>query len=269
MRGLFTAGVMDVMLEHHVQYDGIIGVSAGATFGCNYKSLQPGRVLRYNLRFRHHPRYMSLYSLLTTGNFVGAEFSYHILPEKLDLFDFKTYADNPAEFEVVCTDASTGEPVYHRIDRMEEGLDWIRASASLPILSTPVRLEGRALLDGGISDSIPLRHFQQKGYQKCVVVLTQPSDFKKNATRLMPLFRAAMKKYPRIIESMARRHEMYNQELDYLREQASAGHALLIHPKDTLPIGRVQQSASRIRQVYRMGREAAEEVLPQILEFLR
>ncbi|MBQ9294402.1 MAG: patatin family protein [Bacteroidaceae bacterium] len=269
MRGLFTAGVMDVMMEHGIRFDGIVGVSAGATFGCNYKSHQPGRVLRYNVRFKDDPRYMGLRSLFRTGDLVGADFSYHTLPNELDIFDRETYKSDPTEFHVVCTDAETGEPVYHRIDVMDDdGLDWIRASASMPLVSRPVRLGGRLLLDGGIADSIPLRYFQSQGFERNVVILTQPKGFFKKRTKLMPLFHIFMRRYPAIVRAMSRRHLMYNDELSYLAEQERLGNILLIYPQDTLPIGRTEQDEAKIRHVYAMGREAGEEMMTPVKEFL-
>ncbi len=270
LRGLFTAGVMDVMMEHGVEYDGVIGVSAGATFGCNYKSRQPGRVLRYNLRFRRDPRYMGWRCLMKTGDLVGAEFSYHTLPTQLDIFDFQTYKENPTEFHVVCTDAETGEAVYKRLDEMDyDGLEWLRASASMPIVSRPVEIDGYKLLDGGIADSIPLKHFQQLGFEKCVVILTQPKDFYKKKTSLMPVFKATMKAYPRITEAMAVRHLMYNEQLAYIQEQERQGNALLIYPAKALPIGRTQQNLKRMQTVYGMGRQMGKEMLPKIQDFLK
>ena len=269
MRGLFTAGVMDVMMEHGIRFDGIVGVSAGATFGCNYKSHQIGRVLRYNVRFKDDPRYMGLRSLLKTGNLVAAEFSYHTLPKELDVFDFDAYNADLAEFHVVCTDVLTGEPVYHRIDFMDdEGLEWIRASASMPLVSKPVNIDGRLLLDGGISDSIPLRYFQEQGFERNVVILTQPKGFYKKRTRLMPLFHLFSSRYPAIVEAMSRRHLMYNEELAYLADQERRGNILLIYPQDTLPIGRTEQNEEKMRRVYAMGREKAEEMLGEILAFV-
>jgi len=269
MRGLFSAGVMDVMLEHGIRFDGIVGVSAGATFGCNYKSHQLGRVLRYNLRFKDDPRYMGLRSLLRTGDLVGAEFSYHTLPNELDVFDFDTFINDPAEFHVVCTDVETGEPVYHRIDDMDdEGLDWIRASASMPLVSRPVSLGGHLLLDGGISDSIPLRYFQGQGFDRNVVILTQPKGFFKRRTKLMPLFHLFMRRYPAIVQAMSRRHLMYNDELSYLDEQERRGNILLICPQDTLPIGRTEQKEAKMRHVYGMGRQTGEDMIQTIKDFL-
>ena len=268
MRGLFTAGVMDVMMAHGIRFDGIVGVSAGATFGCNYKSHQAGRVLRYNIRFKDDPRYMGLRSLLRTGDLVGAEFSYHTLPNELDVFDSETFNNDPAEFHVVCTDVQTGEPVYHRIDQMDdEGLEWIRASASMPLVSRPVPLDDRLLLDGGISDSIPLRYFQGQGFDRNIVILTQPKGFYKKRTKLMPLFHLFMRRYPAIVRAMSRRHIMYNEELAFLEEQEQQGSILLISPQDTLPIGRTEQDEAKMRRVYDMGRQKAEGMLTQIKDY--
>ena len=269
MRGLFTAGVMDVLMEHGIRFDGIVGVSAGATFGCNYKSRQPGRVLRYNIRFKDEPRYMGLRSLLRTGDLVGAEFSYHTMPNELDVLDRDTFRRDPTEFHVVCTDAETGQPVYHRIDDMDdEGLDWIRASASMPLVSRPVSLGGHLLLDGGISDSIPLRYFQGQGFDRNVVILTQPKGFFKRRTKLMPLFHLFMRRYPAIVQAMSRRHLMYNDELSYLDDQERRGNILLICPQDTLPIGRTEQKEAKMRHVYGMGRQTGEDMIQTIKDFL-
>lgn len=269
MRGLFSAGVMDVMMEHGIRFDGIVGVSAGASFGCNYKSHQIGRVLRYNVRFKDDPRYMGLRSLLRTGDLVAAEFSYHTLPNELDVFDYKTYNQDPTEFHVVCTDVLTGEPVYHRLDKMDdEGLEWIRASASMPLVSKPVNIDGKLLLDGGISDSIPLRYFQEQGFERNIVILTQPKGFFKKKTKLMPLFHLFMRKYPAIVHAMARRHLMYNEELVYLEEQEQLGNILLIYPQDIVPIGRTEQNETKMRHVYEMGREKAEEMMAQVQAFV-
>jgi predicted patatin/cPLA2 family phospholipase len=270
LRALFSAGVTDVMMENGIRFDGLIGVSAGATFGCNYKSGQIGRALRYNIAYKDDPRYMGWRSFLKTGDLVGAEFSYHTLPTELDIFDYEAFRQNPMEFHIVCTDAETGEPVYKQLDDMDsDGLDWIRASASMPIVSRPVSLEGRKLLDGGIVNSIPLKHFQELGFERNIVVLTQPKGFYKKRTKLMPLFHLTMRKYPAIIKAMGRRHLMYNEQLRYLTEQEKKGNILLIYPEDTLPIGRTEQNEEKMRKVYQMGRKTAEEQLLKIRDFLQ
>lgn len=268
LRGLFSSGVMDVMMENGIKPDGIIGVSAGATFGCNYKSNQPGRALRYNIDFKDDPRFMGFRTLLKTGDLVSNEFSYHILPRELDVFDNETYTNNPMEFYVVCTNVETGEAVYKKIDTMDDhNLDWLRASASLPALSRPVKIDGYTLLDGGMADSIPLAYFQGKGYGRNIVILTQPLGFRKKKPSIMPIMKFLLRKTPVVAEALAKRHIMYNKELDYIAEQAKIGNTMLIYPDIELPIGRIEMNADKMRNVYNMGRKVGEEKLNAIKAF--
>ncbi len=260
MRGLFTAGILDVMMERGIHVDGIVGVSAGACFGCNYVSRQPGRVLRYNMNMIHEPRYMGVGNIFRTGNLLDAEFAYHTLPDVLDPFDKEAYAQSRVEFHVVCTDVLTGHPVYKQLTAPVdyEFMEWIRASSALPLVSHPVKIGDHLLLDGGISDSIPLKYFQSLGYEHNIVVLTQPVGFSKKRTKLMPLFRTFMRRYPAIIEAMNRRHLMYNAQLEYLEQEERAGRITIIAPDAPLPIGRTDQNAKRMQNVYDMGRKAGE-----------
>ena len=268
MRGLFTAGILDEMMENGIQPDGLIGVSAGATFGCNYKSKQPGRVLRYNLRFKDDPRYMGLRSFLKTGDYVNAEFGYHYMPKELDVFDIETFASNPMDFHIVCTDVDTGKPVYRRIGKFEyEEIEWVRASASLPVLTKPVNISGFRLLDGGMTDSIPLQYFQSQGYERNIVILTQPKGFKKTQPKIMPLLNVLLRKTPKVADAMATRHIMYNQQLDYISEQEKLGNTLLIYPEGELPIGRVEMNEAKMRRVYAIGREMAKQRMAEIKAF--
>ena len=269
MRGLFTAGILDVLMENNVTFDGVVGVSAGATFGCNFISHQIGRTLRYNMSQRKNPKYMGIRSLIKTGDYVGGEYAYHVLPTKLDVFDFEAFEKNPTEFHVVTTNVRTGEAIYHRIDKVDyTGMEWIRASASMPIISRPVAIGDYEMLDGGIADSIPLRYFESEGFKRNIVILTQPKGFKKKLTKLMPVFKATMRKYPAIIEGMSKRHLMYNRELDYISQQQMAGKCLVICPSDTLPIGRTSLNAKKMQHVYDMGRKAGEDNLEAIKKFI-
>lgn len=268
MRGLWTAGVTDVMMEHDVWPDGLIGVSAGAAFGCNIKSRQPGRAIRYNTRFARDSRYSGLRSWLTTGNYFNAEFGYHTMPRSLDVFDDAAFNANPMTFVVVCTDVLTGQPVYRQLDEAtEEAYDWIRASASMPLASRVVELSGRKLLDGGVADSIPLKYFESVGYQRNVVVLTQPAGFRKAHNRLMPLMRIALRHYPRMIEAMDRRHLMYNRQLDYVAQAEREGRCLVIRPDGPIPIGHISHDARRMRMVYDEGRRVGERYIQKIKDF--
>jgi len=269
LRGLFTAGVIDVLMEHYIAFDGIVGVSAGAAFGCNYKSKQPGRVIRYNTRFAHEWRYCSLRSLITTGDLFGGEFCYHLMPEQLDPFDWDTFEKNPTEFYAVATDLNTGEAVYKKIEqRSRESREWFRASASMPLVSRVVKIQGREMLDGGIADSIPLQFFQSKGYERNVVVLTQPEDYIKKPNKLMPLMRIGLHKYPKFLQAMERRHIMYQAQLDWVRQEEKKGNILVIRPQQKLPIEHVSHDEKQMQYVYQQGRAIAENKISEIKAFL-
>lgn len=270
MRGMFTAGVIDVMMEHDIHYDGAIGVSAGASFGCNYQSWQIGRVIRYNERFAKDPRFGSMRSLLLTGDYYGAEFCYHRLPTELDYFDVETFESNPMEFYCVCTDVDTGKAVYHKCkDGKYEDLEWIRASASMPIFSEPVEIGGRRLLDGGISDSIPLKYFQYKGFDRNVVILTQPKGYVKKKSKAAPLIPIALRKYPMVAKRLANRAEAYNRQVAYVEEQAALGNTLVIYPPCELEVGKTEHDPNKLRLVYEIGREEGERMLDEVVEFLK
>lgn len=269
MRGMFSAGVMDVLMENGVEFDGAIGVSAGAAFGVNYKSKQPGRVIRYNTRFCADKRYGGLGVLIKTGNIYSTDFAYGEVPLVHDVFDFETYEKSPMEFYVVCTDLESGKPVYHKYEgKADHGFDWIRASASMPMVSRIVEIEGRKLLDGGVSDSIPVKFFESMGYTKNLVILTRPKHYKKSKNRFIGLFRLKYKAYPKFIEAMSRRADEYNSTLEYIYSEESAGNLFVLQPKAALPVSRVEKDPEKLMQAYAMGREAATEKINEIIRFL-
>ena len=269
MLGLFSAGIMDVMMENGITFDGVIGVSAGAAFGCNYKSRQPGRAIRYNKRFAKDKRYCSMQSFLRTGDLFGAEYAYHIVPNEYDIFDNETYEQNPLEFWLVCTDVETGQPVYKRCDKGGDvTFDWVRASASMPVVSKVVELEGYKLLDGGITDSIPLKAFQREGFERNIVILTQPLGYEKKPSRFLPIIRMSLRKYPRVVEAMAMRHLMYNEELAYVEQEVRRGTTMAIYPDKPLPIGHISHDPAEMQRVYDIGREMGERKLEEMKSFL-
>ena len=268
MRGLWTAGVTDVMMEHDIRPDGLIGVSAGAAFGCNYKSRQIGRAIRYNTRFAKDPRYSGWKSLLKSGDYFNAEFGYHVVPYEYDIFDTETFEKNPLEFTVVCTDVETGEAVYHQMDHVDyEELEWLRASASMPLASKIVEVGGWKLLDGGVSDSIPLEYYERQGYKRNVVILTQPLGYRKKHLALMPLMRLALRKYPHLLKALDERHLMYNCQLDYVAEAERLGRCLVIRPDEDIPIGHLSHDPQQMRLVYDMGRKVGERYIDKIKEY--
>ena len=268
MRGLFTAGIIDVMMEVGVEPDGLIGVSAGAAFGCNYKSRQPGRAIRYNTRFAKDARYSGLKSFLTTGDYFNAQFGYHIVPYQYDLFDVAAFEQNSMEFIVVCTDVLTGQAVYHKMDRVDfDELEWLRASASMPLASKVVEVAGHKLLDGGVADSIPLAYFESIGYDRNVVILTQPEGYVKHRTKLMPLMRIGLRRYPEMIQAMDRRYLMYNRELEFVRQAEREGRCLVIRPDEKLPIGHISHDPEEMKRVYQIGREMGDRYIERIKAF--
>ena len=269
MRGMFTSGVLDVFLEEGIEFDGAIGVSAGATFGCNLKSRQIGRAIRYNKRFAHDWRYCSLRSLIFTGDMYGARFCYDTLPNQLDVFDRKAYQENPMEFYCVASDCKTGLPVYKKLETCDQHeLTWMRASASMPLVSRVVSIDGYKLLDGGMTDSIPLKYFESIGYNRNVIILTQPRDFRKKPASLMWLMKLMLHKYPLLVEAMRRRPEVYNEETADVFEKADRGEAFVICPEKPLGISRTENNPEELQRVYDEGRNVAKKLLPKIKEFL-
>lgn len=269
MRGIFTAGILDVFLENKVAFDGAVGASAGAVFGCNYKSVQPGRSLRYNIRFCKDKRYCGFHSLISSGNLYNAEFCYHELPAKLDIFDIQTFKDNPFEFHVVCTDVLTGQAVYKELTEVTyDALEWLRASASMPMVSKIVNVDSYFLLDGGIADSIPVKYFENLGYGKNVVILTRPDGYQKKRNKLLPLLKIWYGKYPAFIQALKTRHEMYNETLAYIAEREKEGKLFVIRPEQALKIGKMERNPDKIRNVYNIGRQTGEKHLEAVKKYL-
>lgn len=269
MRGMFTAGVMDVMMEEEVKFDGAIGVSAGAAFGVNYKSGQIGRAIRYNTRFCNDKRYCGLWSLLKSGDIYNTDFCYRVVPTLYDPFDFDSYEKNTMDFYVVTTNVGTGKPVYHPYGgREDHGFDWIRASASMPLVSHMVEIDGVKMLDGGISDPVPLRFFETRDYTRNVLVLTQPKGYRKKKSSAMMLIKLMYRKYPHLVEAMAQRHEVYNQTMDYIDEQEANGKIFVLRPDSALPVKRVEKSPDKLKLAYEIGRKTATTKLNDLREFL-
>lgn len=269
MRGLFTCGVLDCFLENGINFDGAIGVSAGAAFGCNFKSKQVGRALRYNLKYMGDKRYCSLRSLWKTGDLFNADFCYRRLPDELDPFDYETYRKNPMEFYAVATDVMTGLPVYKKLVSCDsEDLQFMRASASMPLVSKPVNINGLKLLDGGISDSVPLKHFENLGYNRNVVVLTQPKDYVKKQSRAIHFISPLLGKYPNLVLAMQKRPDVYNNQTSRVFTAARAGRVLVICPDEPLGISRIEKNHAELERVYTEGKKIALRRLNEVRAFL-
>ncbi|MBQ9250498.1 MAG: patatin family protein [Oscillospiraceae bacterium] len=269
MRGLFTCGVLDVLMENGIRFDGGAGISAGAVFGCNYNSRQIGRAVRYNKRYCRDPRYCSIRSLLKTGDLYGADFCYRELPDVLDPFDRAAFAENPMEFYIGATDADTGEIRYHKCsDGRERDMLWMRGSASLPMVSRAVEVDGYRLLDGGMTDPVPYRFMEQAGFDRNLYVLTQPRGYRKGKTKGLAFMRLALRRTPKMAAVMAARPSVYNRQMDEIDAKERRGEILVLRPPEALGISRTEHDPSELERVYQIGRAQAEKALPEIRAFL-
>lgn len=267
-RGIYAAGVLDVLLENNIWADGLIGTSAGAVNGCSYVSNQYERNLRYNIRFAKEKRYMSIYSLITTGNVVGTDFAYNILPNKLEVFDYDAFEKSPVAYYVTCSNVETGKAEYIQCKSLRgKNMDYLRASASLPYVSQIVEIDGKKYLDGGICDSIPLKAFQNMGYEKNLVVLTRPRGYIKKPENNL-LANLYYRKYPAFVTALRNRYAVYNRTLKYIEQQENQGNILVLRPSESIRVGRMEQDLERLKQMYELGKNDAGQMLDAIASFL-
>ncbi|MCD8105053.1 MAG: patatin family protein [Lachnospiraceae bacterium] len=269
MRGMYTAGVLDVMMHHQIRINGAIGVSAGALFGVNYLSGQDGRVIRYNKRFNHDKNYMGILPLLKEGNIISTEYAYHDVPYELDVFDDEAYraASESIPFYAVVTEVETGKPSYVRIRSVYKQMDVLRASASMPFVSRPVKIGDKRFLDGGISDSIPFRWMMGNGYDRLIVVLTRDLSYHK--TPMSPaLIRTFYWKYPQLRQQLLQRHTVYNDAVDALKEYEAEGRVFVIRPSSPIEIGRIESDPAKLQEVYELGLADGESRMEALQKFI-
>ena len=267
-RGMYTCGVIDVFMENGICFDEVVGVSAGAAFGCNIKSKQIGRALRYNKRFCQDSRYSGLKSFIKTGDLYNKEFAYGIVPTILDPFDTKTFRENPLKFTVVCTDIHTGNPVYHEIQNGDAtDIEWIRASASIPIVSKPVKLDGYELLDGGVSDSIPVNWMLERS-DKTVIVLTRDKSYHKEPMKYIHLLKKAFKEYPNLQKALENRYIVYNKTLDEIEQLEREGKVFVIRPSKSIACAMIEKDPNHLQEIYDIGRRDALHYLEDLKKYL-
>ncbi len=269
MRGLYTAGVLDILMKNDIYTDVAVGVSAGALFGINYKSKQPGRVLRYNLKYAGNPSYTGWKSLLKTGNLMNKEFWFEDIPFKLDPMDCETYRNNKTEFHAVITNLKNGKAEYKSIFDLEneECMEYLRASGSLPFCSKPVVVNGVPYLDGGIADSIPLKEYFENGYEKAIVVLTRPKNYRKNGN----IHGAGLfyKKYPEFVKTLSNRNKVYNEQCTYVESLEKEGKILVIRPSEFVDISRTETDRKIMQQMYDLGVKDAKNKIEKIKIYLK
>ena len=263
MRGIYASGVLDELLLRGVKADGLVGVSAGIIHGVSYVSNQLGRNIRYFLKYREDKRFMSWSSFFKTGNVCETEFCYDEIPYKLSKFDFDTFAKRAQTMEVYSTATSldTGKAEYIRLYDLREQMDAVRASASLPLISENVEVDGKFYLDGGTADSIPLKFMQSQGFNKNIVILTRPEGYVKQPDKTLPFLKAKYKDYPEYVKACQDRHIMYNEELRYIREQERKGNIIVIKPSRHINVGRAEKNLEKMKRMYKLGRFDAMNAL--------
>lgn len=270
MRGLYTAGVLDVFMENKIKIDGILGVSAGALFGMNYKSKQIGRVLRYNKKYAKNKNYMGLYSLITTGNIMNEEFCFKKIVNELDPVDYETFEKTETEFYAVVTNIETGKPEYIKLDNLRDrnNIEYLRASGSMPFVSKPVIINNRKYLDGGIADSIPIDKILTMNFDKIIVVLTRPKDYikKKNNSFLPKIY---YRKYPKFVETINNRYKMYNNEIKKIRSLEEKNKIFVIRPSELIKIKRVEKDSNKIQEMYDLGKRDSNKLLKDLCKYIR
>ena len=268
MRGVYSSGVLDFFIEKDLFFENNYGVSAGACHLCSYLAKQYKRAFRVNVDYLNDKRYCSVHSLLKTGNLFGAEMLYDIIPNELDLFDYDTYNKNESNFYVVITDINTGKPEYVKIGDLKKDIIYVRASSSLPLLAQNVKINDKEYLDGGISDSIPIKKSIADGNKKNVVILTRDSTYRKGKNSLMPIIKLKYKKYPNFVKSMADRYIVYNEILDFIKELEDNGDVFVIRPKKPVNIGRTEKNREKLEALYNDGYNDAKDCYEDLLKYL-
>lgn len=268
-RGQFTAGVLDVLMEHGIEVDACYGVSAGTLNGMSYKSRQIGRTNRINLAFCNDSRFMGSRSLATTGSIVGYDFMLNDVQDTLDPLDNEAYAENPMPLYATVTDIVFGTADYLEVENAMLDVDAVRASTSLPMVTQPVEIDGHVYLDGGIADSVPVEHvLEEAGYDRALVVLTQDRAYKKGRYEFLGAAKAAYSAYPYLVDALADRHERYNEQRQHIWDYEREGRVLVLAPERPVEVAHVEHNPEKLLDLYLQGRMVAANLLQEIRDFV-
>lgn len=268
MRGLFTAGVLDVFLDNNIDVTDVVGVSAGTLFGVNFVSKQKGRALRYNLKYINDKRYMSTKSWVKTGNLINKDFTYYKVPFQLDIFDNKTFKESPIDFFATVTNIETGEAEYVKIEDAYKQMETLRATSALPFISEIIEVGDKKYLDGGIADSIPVDFFVEQKFDKIIVILTRPITYRKKKTASLQ-YKMFYGKYPNLVEKLENRYKDYNDTVERIIELEKQGKVFVIRPSEDINIKRLEKDKEKLRYVYDLGKKDGEETISSLKKYLK
>lgn len=264
-RGIFSAGVMDALLDEDIMFPYCIGVSAGISNGISYLSRQPGRNLEVLLKYRNDDRYISRRNFLRGRSLFGLDFIFDEIPNHLVPFDWDTFHAYKGTAFAGVTNARTGEAEYINCQEMDSRCQILRATCALPLAFPPVEWKGEEYFDGGLSDSVPIRKSISDGNDVNLIILTQPAGFRKSYSKEYDLaIRFLGKKYPRLVDVLKTRHIHYNETQDYCDQLESEGKAIIIRPAYTLDS--MEKDLDRIRANYQHGFDLARERIREIRE---
>lgn len=268
MRGLYTCGVLEYFMENDLYFKYVIGVSAGACNAVSYISRQQGRNEKVIIGFVKNWRYMSLRNLFLSKSYFGMDFIFDEIPNKHVVFDFETFYKSPGVFLVGATDCQSGKPMYLNKDDLGEQFQALRASASLPMLSPIVNYKGYKLLDGGISDSIPIKKSINDGNTKNIIILTRNKGYRKRPGKFNALLKFKYKNYPLLVETMLNRYKNYNETLDYIEQLESDGKVVVIRPSLELEVGRLEKDPKKLYGLLHNGYDDAKRSYEKIMKFI-
>lgn len=260
MRGVFTCGVLDNLMDRGIDFPYAIGVSAGACNGLSYVSHQRGRARFSNIDLLEKYRYIGFRHLLTKRNIMDFDLLFHKFPTEIVPYDYEAYEANAIRFEMVTTDCTTGKACYlHEPHSPERIIDIVKASSSLPFVTPISYVDGRPMLDGGIADSIPVRRAMECGYDNLCLILTRNSGYRKSGGKswVPPL---VYRRYPALREAIASRNNRYNDDIELVERLESEGRMLVIRPEKPISVGRMERDISKLVDLYDEGYAIASKI---------
>ena len=269
MRGIYTAGVLDFFIEKNIEVDITIGVSAGSCHASSYLSKQYKRAYNATVDYINDKRYLSFSNLIKTGSIFGMDFMFNKIPNELNIYDYDTFAKSKSKFVVVATNCETGSPEYFELKDLKKEIIYMQASCSIPMFANIVEIDDFKLVDGGVSDSIPIEYSLNQGYKKNIVVLTRDITYKKNKQKFLPIVNKKYKKYPNLVKAIENRHLNYNKSLNLVNKLEKDGDVLVIRPKKPVNVSQIEKNAKKLTSLYEEGYDDAKELYDKILDFIK